>query len=285
MREKKESFIINKEKINIAQTLKCGQIFSYRQISFNPDNFIIFSSNKKAEVYEMKEHYKICTDNVPYFQNFFDLETDYEKIKSILSKDKMLVKPIEFGGGIRILRQDLLEVIISFVFSANNNIKRITESLFALRQKFGKHYGDYAIFPSLKQLSEITAEQFKEIGAGYRAEQLVKLIEQLQKINFDELKHLSSDKILKKLIDLSGIGPKVADCILLFGFNRTDVFPVDTWIEKAFKNFYESDLKNTNHWSRAEIRKFLTERYGNLAGYAQQYLFNYQRNFHNRQII
>jgi len=274
----KENFIINKEKIDIAQTLKCGQIFSYRQISSNPDKFIILSSDKKAEVYEMSDHYKIYTNDVPYFQNFFDLETDYEKIKCELSKHKMLIKPIEFGAGIRILKQDLLEVIVSFVFSANNNIKRITESLFALRQKFGEKKDDYSTFPSLKRLSEITVEQFKEIGAGYRAEQLVKLMKQLQKIDFDGLKHLSSDKIIKNLIDLSGIGPKVADCILLFGFNHTDVFPVDTWIEKAFRNFYESDLKNSNYWSRAEIRNFLTKEYGDFSGYAQQYLFNYQRN-------
>lgn len=272
--KKIEIFKINKEKINVVQTLKCGQIFSYRQIT--PKNFVVFSADKKAEVFEKEKHYEIASNNSVYFKNFFDLETDYEKIKNELIKDEIMIEPVKFGSGIRILKQNLIEVIISFVFSANNNIKRITESLFLLRKKFGSFNGFFA-FPTLTQLSQISENEFKEIGAGYRSVQLVKLIRQLTKIDFSVFENLGSEEIINKLKNLSGIGSKVADCIMLFGFNRTDVFPVDIWIEKAFVNLFK--VKKEKTWSRVEIRKFLIKRYKNLSGYAQQYLFNYQRNF------
>jgi N-glycosylase/DNA lyase len=265
---KQQKFNVSKKEINFAQTLKCGQIFSYKQIN---DRFIIFSKDKKAEVVENDSDYTVFTDDIAYFKNFLDLETDYNAIKEKLIKDKLLFEPINFGSGIRILRQDILEVIIAFVFSANNNIKRITSSIFALREKFGSKKNDFFTFPTLEQLSKITEQDFKDVGAGYRASQLVKLIKQLQNTDINQLRKSDTKAIRNYLIGLSGIGPKVADCILLFGFNRTDVFPVDTWIEKVYNLYYK---KCDN---RILIRKNLIQKYGNLSGYAQQYLFYFQR--------
>ena len=315
-------FFIDKKDINFVQTLMCGQIFSYKQFQ---DKFLILSGNKKAEVFELETNYKIVTADVDYFKNFFDLKTDYEKIKQrLLKKEKaeksetkfnqveakfkpnkknlsflidnakfdffknteilsqknlqknILKEAIKFGSGIRILKQDLLEVIISFVFSANNNIKRITESLFKLREKFGTKQSDFFAFPTLNQLQKIGEKDFKEIGAGYRSAQLVKLIEQIKEIDLEKLKNLETEILRKELIELSGIGPKVADCILLFGFGRTDVFPVDTWINQVFNSYFG---KNEN---KTQIRKFLIKEFGDLSGYAQQYLFYYQRSFVNK---
>ncbi|MDD4815884.1 MAG: DNA glycosylase [Clostridia bacterium] len=271
--EAKTSFFINKNKINFVQTLMCGQIFSYKQTA---NGFVVYSQNKKAEVVEFEKFFEIRTKNIDYFKNFFDLETDYKKIKNVLSREKALQDPIKFGSGIRILKQDLLEVIISFVVSANNNIKRITKILFALRENFGENMGDFFAFPTLKKLENITEKQFFALGAGYRSSQLVKLINQLKAVDFESWKEQKTETIKNKLVALSGIGPKVADCILLFGFGKTDVFPVDTWIEKVY-NQYFGTCKN-----RIIIRKELTKKFENLSGYAQQYLFYFQRSFNSK---
>lgn len=260
--------VISKKEINFVQTLECGQIFSYKKHS---DFFEIFSADKYAKVVEKSDCFEVLCDDKKYWENFFDLQTDYEEIKSQLQKFDILEKPIEYGNGIRILRQDVFEIIISFVVSANNNIKRITKTLFELRKRFGKNMGSYFAFPTLSELEKITETDLIEIGTGYRAKQIIKLLGQLKSINLEDMKKLETLELRNRLIELSGIGPKVADCILLFGFSRTDVFPVDTWIEKVYNDFFLS-LKN-----RIEIRKNLVKKFGNLSGYAQQYLFYYKR--------
>ena len=206
-----------------------------------------------------------------YFENFFDLQTDYDDIKSKLQGDEILRDKVIFGQGIRILRQNLLEVVVSFCISANNNIKRITKSLFYLREKFGNKKDGFFAFPTLNQLSKMTENDFLSLGVGYRAKQLVKLVSQLQQVDINSWTAFDTDTLRAKLVALSGIGPKVADCILLFGYGRTDVFPVDTWIAKSFKKDFQ------NITDRKIMRQILVQKYQNLAGYAQQYMFFYAR--------
>ena len=114
-----------------------------------------------------------------------------------------------------------------------------------------------------------------DLGVGYRANQLVKLCLQLEKTNFGKMENLQTEDLKNLLLELSGVGPKVADCILLFAFSRRDVFPVDTWIEKVYKSFYGKDFGKCKN--RVEIRKKLVSIFGNNSGFAQQYLFYYAR--------
>ena len=111
------------------------------------------------------------------------------------------------------------------------------------------------------------------MGAGYRANYLYKILRQIDNNIFERMKNLPTNELRNESIKLSGIGPKVADCILLFGFHRGDVFPVDTWIEKVYKTYF-SDISDRN-----KIRQNLIDEFGDLSGYAQQYLFYYQRSF------
>lgn len=273
---KLSKIIINKKYINFVQTLECGQIFSYKILGSHIE---IYSGDKMLKVYEQEKNYiLVCTDP-EYWKNFLDLQTDYDKIKQQLLQFSILEKPIDFGFGIRILRQDLFETIISFVVSANNNIKRITNSLFQIRQKFGKKINNFYAFPTLNDLENATENDFKQMGLGYRSAQIVKLISQLKTQNFLEWGKLETNETRQNLINLSGIGPKVADCILLFGYGKTDVFPVDTWIEKVYNDHFPP-CKN-----RVEIRKNLTQIFGENSGYAQQYLFNFKRNFWQKMSV
>ena len=185
----------------------------------------------------------------------------------------ILKEPIEFGKGIRILKQNLFETLISFIVSANNNIKRIQLILNRLRKSLGRDMGEYYAFPTRDSMLKKDETFFKEIGAGYRANYLYKVVRQVDENKLEEYRELPTLQLRNKLIELSGIGPKVADCILLFGYGRKDVFPVDTWIAKMYNKYYEP-LEN-----REVIRKNLTTQVGDLSGYAQQYLFYFMRSW------
>lgn len=262
--------IVGKEDFDIKQTLECGQVFSYKR---DGDDFLVFSDDKFAKVKETTSGYFIETKWPAYFENYFDLKTDYSKIKTKLNEFPILVEPIKFGHGIRILRQTLFETLISFIISANNNIKRIQMILFRLREKLGKKIGKLYSFPTREQMLTVDEKFFSDIGAGYRAKYLYNVIRQVDEKELSSWGKLTTPQIRSKLISLSGVGPKVADCVLLFGYGTKDVFPVDTWICQMYNKYYEK-LSNREH-----IRENLTKQFENLSGYAQQYLFYFMRSF------
>jgi len=263
--------IYDKSVFNPKHILECGQIFSYEKLQ-NGD-YVVSSADKFARIVEFEDFYLIKTEAVDYFEDFFDLKTDYNKIKTTLKKYEIMKAPIDFGFGIRILKQDLFETLISFIVSANNNIKRIQMILNRIREKFGSRIKDKFAFPTQQQLLKATENDFVEAGAGYRAKYLYKVLRQIDKNRLLSWKEMPTEELRKKLVELSGVGPKVADCILLFGYGRGDVFPVDTWIHQMYNKFYKP-LEN-----REQIRKNLTKEFGKLSGFAQQYLFYYMRDF------
>ena len=227
-----------------------------------------------AKVIEKCDNYEIITHHTSFFENFFDLKTDYSFIKQQLkNKYGFLDKAIDFGYGIRILNQNPTEMVISFIISANNNIPRIKKSIKGICEKFGENKGEYFSFPTLEELSDATEEDFKNLGLGYRAGQMVKAINQLNNFNLKSIKNLSTNNAIDELLKISGVGPKVADCIMLFGLHDMNVFPVDTWIEKVYNTYFTT----TKQDNRRIIRENLTKEFGSLSGYAQQYLFYFQR--------
>ena len=163
-------------------------------------------------------------------------------------------------------------MIVSFIISANNNIARIKKSIEYLCAHFGAAKEGYFAFPTLEELKVATIEDFRQAGLGYRAEQLHHTIQNLTHEQVDNLKTLSVQEKFNFLVSLKGVGEKVANCILLFGLGVKSVFPVDTWINKVYNK-----LNNTNEHDRKKITHELTQRYGELSGYAQQYFFYYFR--------
>lgn len=275
---KGENFIEieDKSQFNTEHILECGQVFCYEKKN---NKYVVFPEDKYAEIIEENGKTRIYTEDVDYFINWFDLDNDYNKIKSELAQHTIMHEPIKFGYGIRILKQNPFETLISFIISANNNIKRIKLILNNIRNAIGENVGsgDYKSFPSFDRLLECSQEFFKTMGAGYRADYLYKVIRQITPSELYDMQSLSTKDLRAKLILLSGVGPKVADCVLLFGFNRFDVFPVDTWIVQMYNKFY-TPLQN-----REKISQNLVNEFGYLAGYAQQYLFYYQRSFVGRE--
>ena len=268
-KEKDRLIILDTQDFDVVQTLNCGQIFRF---VINGNEALVYSKDKCAKIDWDKNKIEINTKDIDYFYNFFDLNTDYSKIKKILKEDELLSSAIDYGAGIRIINNDAYEILISFIISANNNIKRIKNSIEYLCSHFGKNMGNYYAFPTLDELKKATIKDYKNAGLGYRAEQMYETVQKLEIKDFNRLIKMPKDEQYKFLLSLKGIGEKVANCIMLFGLGVKDVFPVDTWINKVYNN-----ITNTKTTDRKKITKELTNRYKELSGYAQQYFFYYYR--------
>ena len=191
---------------------------------------------------------------------------------------------IEHGKGIRILNQDLWETIISFIISANNNIPRIKGIIERLSQKYGEPIefqgSTYYTFPTPEQLKNVTVEEFRKLGLGFRDIRLYETTHMIleNKVNLEELRqNKNTEEVRNQLLTLSGVGPKVADCILLFSdLKRFDVFPIDVWVRRVMNELYIKKDDETKV-SKKEIEKIAEEKFGDLKGIAQQYLFYWRR--------
>ena len=236
------------------------------------DNSIVFKS-LGADNLE-----KLATD-------YFDLNRDYEEITDTLSKiDEYLANSIKYGSGIRILNQDLWETIISFIISANNNIPRIKGIINRISQKYGNEINwegrNYYTFPTPENLAKATVEELRGLGLGFRDVRVYETTHKILEKQFDlEKMHEEKDtqKVRDELLSLSGVGPKVADCILLFStLKRFDVFPIDVWVRRVMNELYIKNEDETKV-NKREIERLAKEKYGNLEGIAQQYLFYWKR--------
>lgn len=218
------------------------------------------------------------------WKHYLDLERDYGAIKEKLSEDEILKTAISHGEGIRILNQEPFETTISFIISANNRIPMIKRAVENIAQRFGEPVelegNRYYSFPTPLQLSKATEEDLKACGCGFRAPYIVSTTARIVsgETSLEAIKALGTDEAHKKLMSLSGIGPKVADCILLFSMEKHDAFPVDVWVKRVMQYFYLApDV------SLKKIRDFGRSQFGDLAGFAQEYLFYYARDLKGKE--
>lgn len=228
----------------------------------------------------------ICDGNIEdIIYDYFDLNRDYERIKETLSEiDENMKKSVLYGKGIRILNQDLWETIISFIISANNNIPRIKGIIERLSKKYGSEISfngkEYYTFPTPEQLKDVTVEDYRKLGLGFRDIRLYETTQMIlnKDIDLEKLKNNPNTiEVREELLKLSGVGPKVADCILLFStLKRFEVFPIDVWVRRVMNDLYIKQEDETKV-SKKQIEKIAEEKFGNLAGLAQQYLFYWRR--------
>ncbi len=271
--------IVKKDFFNIEDTLTCGQIFRF---SKHDDGYAVFSCDKCCFLYERGDSVVIKTapDDVEYFKKFFDAERDYQKIvyNAKNSGYDMLAISAECGKGIRILKQDETETLFSFIISQQNNIKRIKLIIERLCEALGEEKEfcglKYRTFPTPKVMAEKSEEFYRSIGLGFRARYIKNLADSIVNgLNLKELNTLSTEQINKSLRGLLGVGEKVANCVTLFGYQRFDSFPVDTWIEKVYKEYFSGTLTD-----RKQITAWFISKFKNNSGIYQQYLFHYRRN-------
>lgn len=284
-----EKFILkNQESFNLKHIFECGQCFRWNmeddgswlgiikdaviRVKQNNDEFIFTGSVNSSK--DFKE----------IIQEYFDLDTNYNDYKEKLSKiDEYLAESIRFGEGIRILKQDLWETIISFIISANNNIPRIKKIIDSISRNYGKKVifedKEYFLFPTPKELSKASVEDLRKLGLGFRDKRIfetTKIINENPSL-LTEIENMNSTESMREeLLKLDGVGPKVADCILLFALKRLDVFPIDVWVRRVMNDLYIHN-ENEEKVNKKELLNLAEEKFKGLSGIAQQYLFYWKR--------
>ena len=265
----------------------CGQCFRWNKELDNSYTGIFGNNVINVAIKGEKVIFKgICEGNIKEVcTDYFDLNRDYEKIKQDLSKiDDNMKTSIEYGKGIRILNQDLWETIISFIISANNNIPRIKGIIERISAKYGKELvykgKSYYTFPTVEELSKAEVQDLRKLGLGFRDVRVYETTRTIlsRQVDLEKL-HQEKDfnKVRETLLTLSGVGPKVADCILLFStLKRFEAFPIDVWVRRVMNELYIKNADETKV-NKREIEKIAYEKFGNLAGLAQQYLFYWKR--------
>ena len=280
--------IKNLDSFELKDIFECGQCFRWNKENDGSSYTGIFRKNvinvKKEQGIVTFEG--ICESDIKQtVEEYFDLKRDYKKIKNTLSNiDKNMAESVKYGQGIRILNQELWETIISFIISANNNIPRIKGIIERLSKAYGSEIiwngKKYYTFPTPEQLKNVTIDDFRKLGLGFRDKRIYETTQMVlnNKIDFKKLhNNKNTFEVREQLLSLSGVGPKVADCILLFStLKRFEVFPIDVWVRRVMNDLYIKNPDETKV-SKKEIKQLAQEKFGDLAGLAQQYLFYWRR--------
>lgn len=276
----------NPDSFNLVHIFECGQCFRW-----NIENDGSYTGVIKSGVVNVKQDGEkfIFTGNISgnleeIITEYFDLKTNYNDLKEKLSKiDEYMSESIKFGNGIRILNQDLWECIISFIISANNNIPRIKKIIERISEKYGNELEfagkKYYTFPTAQALSKASVEDLRELGLGFRDKRVYTTTKMIleDQIDLEALKKSGNTQYIEEqLLKLDGVGEKVANCIMLFSLKRFDVFPVDVWVRRVMNDLYihNEDEEKVN---KKELKKLAEDKFSELSGLAQQYLFYWKR--------
>lgn len=258
-----QAFRWYEEKDGSFTTVHLGRVLNV----LNEDDKVIFKGTNLEEFNEI-------------WINYFDLNTDYQSIRKSLANNEILANAMEYGKGIRILNQNHFEMLISFIISANNMIPRIRKSIEVISMRYGKFICEdenrkYYSFPTVEELSKATVEELREFAkVGFRDKRIFDTVNMIknENIDLDSFENLETDNLREELLKFSGVGNKVADCIMLFSYKRGEVFPVDVWIKRVMEELFIKEETPVKKISKEADRIF-----GKYAGYAQQYLFYYGR--------
>ncbi len=267
---KRENNIIleNIECFNVELSIFCGQAF--RWIKKDDGSFTGIVKGKKVNIFQSEKNIIFRETTQEEFESiwadYFDLDTDYKSICDTFGKDNYLKKARDEYYGIRILKQEPWEALCSFIISQNNNIPRISGIIGRLCENFGEKIdAESYSFPSYEKLKDVTVEELSILRAGFRAKYIVDAVEKLnnKEISLEEIKKMPIEQARQELMKIKGVGAKVAECTLLYGFGRKEAFPVDVWVKRIMEELYPDGLP--------ECTK-------GVEGIAQQYLFHWRRN-------
>jgi len=272
-------------------TLCCGQVFRWNK----QGNWWYGVAREKAfKVNQIGDELEFENANVDFIKNYFGLQDDLPKIISQISKDKHIERVVKTFNGLRILRQDPWECLISYICTTYKNISAIKQMLSNLSRKFGDKVNldgyEFHTFPTPERVANATVEQLAECGLGYRANYVSETAKMVyeESFNFERLRKMPYIKAKEELLIFPGVGLKVADCVLLFSLGKLEAFPVDVWIKrvilKHYASYFSSEFvrrisseKSLNPSEYEKLSLFGRRYFGEYAGYAQEYLYHYER--------
>lgn len=274
-------FFISVRDFNLQQTLECGQCFRFYKL--DTGTYLVLAQDHIIKIQQKEDRiFFYCNEEIylSFWKNYFDLERDYGSIKRQLSeKDDLLKMAIMDKPGVRLLQQDPWEMLISFILSQTKQIPHIKKLIEVLSGQYGLYIGSYDnvpyhSFPTANQLNSVTEKSLRELKIGFRASYIVDAVQKIEAglIDLEAIKSMTNDEAREKLKIIKGVGDKVADCVLLFGYNRYEVFPTDVWVKRIMELYYPVRSKNLDR-----IQDFAKHYFGEYAGFAQQYLFYHAR--------
>lgn len=271
----------NVKDFDLAQTLECGQCFHF--IKLGEEDYVLAAKGEVVHVAQQGDTVIFYdTDETGYvnvWKDYFDMDRDYSAVKErLLEKDDKLKDAVESMWGVRILNQEFFETLISFIISQNKQIPHIKKIVADISAEFGTYkrsFGgvDMYTFPTIDQLAGACEEDFKRLKTGFRAPYIMDAIRRNVAGQFDEkeLRGMDYDSCVRELMTIKGVGEKIANCVSLFGLGKKEAFPVDVWIKRIMETMYFDGVDTP----KDKIAAFAKEQFGELGGFAQQYLFYY----------
>ena len=278
---------------NLDATLCCGQVFRWDRHDGWWYGVAGESVLKIRQIGDVLEFYNADTD---FVKSYFGLKESLPEILSQISKDEHIKNAVDAFNGLRIIHQDPWECLISYICATYKNISAIRKMLFNISVKFGEKIRyekyDFYTFPTSERLAKANTVELEDCGLGYRAKHLLATAKMVynSKFDFEHLKQLSYEKAKEELLNFSGVGLKVADCVLLFSLEKFEAFPVDVWVKRAILKHYSSHFtkeftekisgKSLTKPEYEQLSFFGRSYFGKYAGYAQEYLYHYERMNH-----
>lgn len=270
---------------NLQRTVESGQAFRWRRTE---DGYrCVISGHLLTVAHRGNRIYASFTPERPdgseVLQRLFRLDDNFQAIRREIKKDSHISDMLRLHSGMRILRQDPWECLVSFLCSINSNIPRISRDVEVLSERYGERIvqtGEriYA-FPTAERLSKVDERELRSLSLGFRSKYIVSAAQAVADgFDLEGLRKMSYETALNELMSLNGVGPKVADCILLFSLDKLEAFPVDRWVKRGVENMYFAGAK----MSEKRVREWAWSYFGRYAGYAQQYLFHQSRTFRIR---
>jgi N-glycosylase/DNA lyase len=276
---------------NLDVTLCCGQVFRWER---KGDWWYGVVTDKAFKIRQANAELEFANVDEKFVTHYFGLEDDLLKIRGKIGKDEHAKKVLQTFWGLRIVRQDPWECLVSYICATYKSIAAIKQMLLKLSKKFGEQVAldgcDFYTFPTIDKLANATASSLATCGLGYRANYLLETAKKICENNFDleSLRKMSYTQAKETLCSFSGVGSKVADCVLLFSLGKLEAFPVDVWVKRAILNHYANrfptefiqKISCNGSFSNAEYERlnaFGRNYFGEYAGYAQEYLYHYER--------
>ena len=267
---------IKKNDINLYDTITCGQIFRF---IVSNNEYTLILSDRVVKLKEDDEYINSSDEDdiENIVSTFLGLSIDYNSInRELILNDNTLESMINDCKGFKIMNSPKFETIISYIISANNNVRNIQKCVNLLSERYGEKVifedTEYYLFPTLDVFKTLTIDDLNDIKLGFRSKYIYELVNNITLHDIDKIDEMTTSDALDYLTSFKGIGLKIASCILLFGYKRLDVYPIDTWVKQYISDNY--DIKN----DQKTIEKFTKERYGRYAGLIIQYMFHSQRN-------